>query len=162
MSLGFTAEKLRAVGVETVGVVGTPLERARRYFRYRSPRYPVGADGDMVTHRAFGVPRSEFTQELVRLVGQKMDALASEEGLAARLGEGWQALDRADGIDSVEHGRDYQRHRGQRTAQFLIDRDGVIRWANIECARDGLEGLERFPSEAELLNAARALPTSDR
>jgi hypothetical protein len=155
VSLGLTAEKLRAMGVETVGVVGTPLERARRYFRYRPPRYPVGADGDMVTHRAFGVPRSEFTQELVQLVTQKIDALASEEGLAARPGGGWQALDRADGIDTAEHGTDFQRHRGQRRAQFLIDRDGVIRWSNTECARDGLEGLERFPSEEELLEVAR-------
>jgi len=39
--------------------------------------------------------------------------------------------------------------------QFLIDRDGMIRWANIECAREGLPGLGKFPTVEELLPAAQ-------
>ena len=42
---------------------------------------------------------------------------------------------------------------------FLVDRDGIVRWANIECATEGLAGLGKFPSEADLLAAARALRT---
>ncbi len=38
MQLGTTQEKLKAVGVETVAVVNTPLERARLYFKYRPAR----------------------------------------------------------------------------------------------------------------------------
>jgi hypothetical protein len=38
-----------------------------------------------------------------------------------------------------------------------LNRQGVIRWSNIETERDGLEGLDRFPSDEELLAAARAL-----
>jgi hypothetical protein len=34
----------------------------------------------------------------------------------------------------------------QLSGQFLIDRSGIIRWANIECAREGPAGLGKFPS----------------
>lgn len=157
MSLGLTAEKLRAVGVETVGVVGTAADRARRYFRYRPLRYPVGADPELTTHRAFGVPRSAMTEEIGQVVVPRMDELARESGLAVPPGGGWDAVDRQDGVERTDYTSDLERHQVQFTAQFLLDRAGVIRWANIECARDGLEGLDRMPTDAEFLAAARAL-----
>ncbi|MBI2494785.1 MAG: hypothetical protein HYV94_22155 [Candidatus Rokubacteria bacterium] len=157
MSLGLTAEKLRAVGVETVGVVATAVDRARRYFRYRPPRYPVGADPELATHRAFGVPRPAMSEEILQVVVPRMDELARDSGLAAPPGGGWDALDRQDGIDRNDYASDIERHQVQLTAQFLLDRDGVIRWANIECGRDGLEGLDRLPTDEEFLAAARAL-----
>ena len=46
----------------------------------------------------------------------------------------------------------------QTTGQFLIDRDGIVRWANIECAKEGVAGVGKFPSEEEILRAARSLP----
>ena len=46
----------------------------------------------------------------------------------------------------------------QLRGQFLIDRDGIVRWANIECAAEGFAGVGEFPSEEEILTAARALP----
>ena len=157
MSLGLTAEKLRAVSVETVGVVGTAVDRARRYFRYRPLRYPVGADPELATHRAFGVPRSNMTEEVLQAIIPRVNELARESGLAAPPGGGWDALDRQDGIDRTDYASDTERHQVQFIAQFLLDRDGVIRWTNIECARDGLEGLDRFPTDEEFLAAARAL-----
>jgi hypothetical protein len=39
--------------------------------------------------------------------------------------------------------------------QFLIDREGIVRWANIECAKEGLAGVGKFPSTDEILAAAR-------
>lgn len=155
MSLGRTAQRLRQAGIETVGVIGSPLDRARPYFRIRPPGYPVGADGDLVTHRAFGVPRTEITEAIVDVIKDKVDGLARDAGVAAPPGEGWPTLDRVDGIDPVEHGADIERHQVQFTAQFLIDRDGIVRWVNVECAREGLAGLDRFPTDAELLEAAR-------
>jgi len=38
VQLGTTQDKLRALGVETMAVVNTPLERARLYFKYRPAR----------------------------------------------------------------------------------------------------------------------------
>jgi hypothetical protein len=35
----------------------------------------------------------------------------------------------------------------------------MICWTNIECAREDLAGLGRFPTHEELLAAVRALPT---
>jgi hypothetical protein len=157
VSLGVTAEKLREAGVETVAVVATPVDRARRYFHYRPPRCLVGADPELNTHRAFRVPRCELTDEFVRTITARVDGLARDEGLEAQPGGGSAALDRHDRIDSGEHLPDFQRHQVQFIAQFLLDRAGVIRWANIECEQDGLEGLDRFPTEEELLAAARAL-----
>lgn len=157
MSLGTTAGKLRAAGVETVAVVATPVDRARRYFRYRPPRCLVGADPEVVTHRAFGVPYQPVTDELMAVVTARADGLAREAGLTVPAGEGWPALDRTDGIELAEHVADMQRHQAQLTAQFLIGADGIVRWTNIECELDGLDGLDRFPSEDELLEAARIL-----
>jgi hypothetical protein len=43
----------------------------------------------------------------------------------------------------------------QMKGQFLIDRDGIIRWANIECGgKEGLAGVGKFPSQDELVHAA--------
>lgn len=152
-----TAPKLRAAGVEMIGVVGTAADRARRYFRYRPPRYPVAADPDLVSHRAFGVPRTGFNDELYQIVSARLEGLAREAGLNPPPGGAWEALDRADGIETREFQADLERHQAQFTAQFLIDREGVVRWTNVECAREGLEGLDRFPTDEELLEAARAL-----
>jgi hypothetical protein len=73
-------------------------------------------------------------------------------------GQAYAAINRLDGFEKVEtDDTDLQRHQAQLTGQFLLDRDGVVRWANIECARDGLAGIDRFPTEEELMAAARAL-----
>ena len=61
MQLGATQEKLRGLGVETLAVINTPVERARLYFRHRPTRAVLLADPDAATHRAFGVPEIELT-----------------------------------------------------------------------------------------------------
>jgi hypothetical protein len=140
-----------------IGVVGTAAERARRYFNYRKPRYPVAADPDLASHRAFGVPHTAFTEEIARIATTNIDALARESGHNVPVGGGWALLDREDEIQPNEFAADLERHQAQFTGQFLIDRDGVIRWSNIEAEREGLEALDRFPSDEELIAAARAL-----
>ena len=49
--------------------------------------------------------------------------------------------------------RDMESTFTQLKGQFLIDRDGVVQWAHIEC-QDGLSGLSKFPSHDELIDAA--------
>src|SRR3984893_7833105 len=56
VQLGTTQDKLKALGVETMAVVNTPLERARLYFKYRPARVLLAADPEAATHRAFRVP----------------------------------------------------------------------------------------------------------
>jgi hypothetical protein len=45
----------------------------------------------------------------------------------------------------------------QLVGQFLLDRDGVIRWVNIEGAREGVAGVGKFPTDEEFLAAARQI-----
>ena len=50
--------------------------------------------------------------------------------------------------------REYETTFTQMKGQFLIDRDGIVRWSHIECGTEGLAGLGKFPSHDELLRAA--------
>ena len=47
------------------------------------------------------------------------------------------------------------RHGAQMIGQFLIDRDGIVRWVNIEGAKEGLAGLESSRADDEFLAAAQ-------
>ena len=49
------------------------------------------------------------------------------------------------------------RYGGQMIGQFLVDREGIVRWVNIEGAKEGLAGLEKFPTDEEFLDATRQL-----
>src|SRR5246127_3987276 len=54
---------LREKGVESLVVVNTPIERARLYFRYHPlPNLLAAADPERTSHRAFGLPNLEFTE----------------------------------------------------------------------------------------------------
>src|ERR1700738_254642 len=55
---------LREKGIDVLTVVNTPIERARLYFRYRPmPNLLAAADPERASHRAFGLPNLEFTQD---------------------------------------------------------------------------------------------------
>ena len=84
--------------------------------------------------------------------------LARDLRLPVPEGSAHEAIDRLDGYETTDGDQaDLQRHQAQFTAQFLVDRDGIVRWANVECARDGLAGIDKFPTDEEILAAARAL-----
>ncbi len=152
------AEKLQKLGVETLAIVATDPERAHLYFRFRPPRCRVGADPYLKTHRAYGVPQSEWTPELTEAVQHKYASLTRDLQLEVPGSEAKAAINRIDGFEPTESDRaDMQRHQVQFVGQFLLDRDGVARWVDIECAREGPAGVEKFPTEEEILAAARAL-----
>jgi len=152
------AEKLSTIGVATVAVIATPPERARLYFRYRPPRIPVASDGDLVIHRAYGLPNVEMTPEVWGTVEGLLDGLVRQEGVRETGAAGWAELDRREGFEWTDTDMaDRVRHQVQLTGQFLIDREGIVRWSNIEGAQDGLAGLEKFPTEEDILAAAALL-----
>ena len=78
------ADRLRAIGIETVGVVATAPERARLYFRLRPSRYPLGAYPDLITHRAYGLPVIERNDEATEMVERAAQRLAAELHIEAR------------------------------------------------------------------------------
>jgi hypothetical protein len=118
----------------------------------------MAADPDLRTHRAFGLPNTAMTPEIWGAVEGKAGELAARLRVPVQSGQAYATIDRLDGFEKVEtDDADMQYQQAQLTGQFLLDRDGVVRWTNIECARDGLAGLERFPTDEELIAAARAL-----
>ncbi len=99
-----------------------------------------------------------MTPEIWEAVEGKANDLARDLRVPVQSGQAYAAINGLDGFERVTtDDTDLQRHRIQFTGQFLLDRDGVVRWARIECARDGLAGLDRFPTDEELMAAARAL-----
>ena len=162
--LGMTRRKLQALDVEVLAIVATKPERARMYFRFRPVGVPLAADPDLVTHRAYGVPNQPMTSEILQVVGFKYVELARELKIPATdLAEIRSALCRQDGFEPLEaeqvDRRDWsQRYGAQFIGQFLVDREGIVRWVSIEGATEGLGGMEKFPTDEEFLAAARALP----
>jgi peroxiredoxin len=158
VQLGGTQEKLRDLGVETLGVVATELDNAKLYFKYRPARVALAADPDLVTHRAFGLPRKQVDDELMKAyesVPVNPTGDLPEPLPLAQLGP---LLDRADGFErSPADLRDIERQWPQAKGQFLIDRDGIVRWANVESASDGIEKVGKFPTDDELLAAAGSI-----
>src|SRR5689334_23908641 len=51
--MGPTESKLKAVGVEALGIVASRPENARLHFKYRPTRLRLAADPALSTHRAY-------------------------------------------------------------------------------------------------------------
>jgi peroxiredoxin len=169
MQLARVEPALRAAGVETLAVINTPLERARMYFRYRPTPVVLLSDPDCRTHRAFGVPRIEFLPDDSREEPEWPSRASMAQFEAARVNptgelaeptqpmaanpilnakDGFE-LDQADEAIFAEHGTQLAGH-------FLVDRAGIVGWAQIE-ALDGPNSLCIFPSAAEIVAAAGRL-----
>ena len=168
MQLGTTQEKLKAVGVETMAVVNTPLARARLYFKYRPSRVLLTADPEAATHRLFGVPagvlvekesEASWSQGTVTM-GQMQAALLNPTGELPEPQNPFVAmeiLNQRDGFEVTEiDGQIAAAHGMQLAGHFLIDRDGIIRWLQIEAA-ERIGDLSKFPSDEEIVAAARSL-----
>ena len=158
MLLGKTAEKLKEAGVQTLAVVASSAERARLFFRFRPVRFPVGADPDLITHRAYGLPQLAVTPELMQAIDSGAADLARELRLNVPAEGALAAIEGLDGYARTEaDAADFQRHQAQLVGQFLVDGAGIVRWTNIECQRDGLAGIDKFPTDEELLAVARTV-----
>ena len=157
--------KLNPAGVEILGVVNTTLDRARLYFKYRPARMPLGADPGASTHRAYGVPEFQVADTsqwplrttLDELMGLRVNP-TGELPEALPVPEAAAELNRREGFQPTEvDGQIAATHGGQLDGYFLLDRDGIVRWAHIE-AGQRMADLGKFPTEADILAAARTLP----
>ena len=128
MLLGKTAEKLKEAGVQTLAVVATEAQRARLFFRFRPVRFPVGADPDLLTHRAYGLPQLAVTPELVQAINSGAADLARELRLNVPAEGALAAIEGLDGYARTEaDAADFQRHQAQLVGQFLVDGKGIVR-----------------------------------
>ena len=128
---------LRDKGIECLSVVNTPADRARLYLRYHPvPDLIAAADPERTSYRAFGLPNLEFTENETRwpyMVGA--DIAASMRVKIPELPEpvdpaqAAEALNTKDGYEIMEADqRMAATGTGQLFGQFLIDRDGIVRW----------------------------------
>ena len=148
---------LAALGVETVAVMNTQPERARLYFRYHPTPVVVLADPEARTHRAFAVPSFEVDEMVAAALAEARINPAGELSRPLAPLEANAVLNTRDGFELTEADQAIvQANPAQLTGHFLIDRNGIVRWATLE-AEEGLSGIGKFPTPADLLGAARAL-----
>lgn len=151
------------MGVDTLVIIEDRLEPVRRYFRMRPPRVPVAVDEPRATYRSYGVPLPTYSPEYK----QQRESLpinpTGELPAPMSLVEGQKILNDRDKMGESEVAqevlkqllpRDFAMHVGH----FLLDRDGIVRWTHIETPADDLSHWGRFPTDQELVAAARGLP----
>ena len=168
VQLGTTQDKLKAMGVETMAVVNTPLERARLYFKYRPARVLLTADPEATTHRSFGVPagvlvekESEASWAQGKVTMGQLQAVrinpTGELPAAENPFVAMEILNKQEGFELTEIDQQIAAAHGlQLGGHFLLDRNGIVRWRYIEAA-ERLEDLSKFPSDEEIVAAARGL-----
>ena len=160
---------LQAMGVETLAVINTPLERARLYFRYQPTPVTLLCDPDCRTHRAFGVPRATFLPEDSSERPEWPTRTTMEQFGAARINptgelpeplqpmEANVVLNAKDGFELDETDQAILANHGtQLVGHFLVDAVGRVGWAQIE-ARDGPNSLGTFPGATEIIAAVGSL-----
>jgi peroxiredoxin len=154
--------ELREKGVGSLTVVNTPIERARLYFRYHPmPNLLAASDPERASHRAFGLPNLEFTQDetnwpykvamavakdmRVDIPGElpgPMDPMAAGEILNKR--DHYELTEADEQMMATGH--------GQLVGQFLLDRQGIVRWSFTEVPEGG-RYMFGAPNPQELMSA---------
>jgi peroxiredoxin len=158
-----TSDRLKSLGVDALAIVGTDVDNARVYFKYRPSRMAVGADPQLTTHRSYRVPRPELTTEMMAAMSKIYINPTGELPAPLPIPEAGPALAALDGYQPTPTDkRDQERSFPQLKGQFLIDWDGVVRWAHIECGSEGLAGLGKFPTQDDLLGAAAIVVGSSK
>ena len=154
---------LREKGVESLAVVNTPVERARLYFRYHPiPDLLAASDPARASHRAFGLPIIEFTQnetDWPRKVGMD-EVMTMRVDMPDELPEpmdpptAGDLLSKKDGYEITEADRQVSlAGHMQLVGHFLLDREGVVRWSFTEVEQEG-RNICRALNPEELMSAA--------
>jgi peroxiredoxin len=154
---------LREKGVESLVVVNTPIERAKLYFRYHPlPNLLAASDPERTSHRAFGLPTLEYTENenewprkvaMNTIMSMRMDMPELPEPMNP-----FAAVEHLNAKDGYEITKDDERMlatgaNGQLFGQFLLDRDGIVRWRFTEVPEGG-RLMFGAPSPQELMSAA--------
>jgi peroxiredoxin len=151
---------LREQGVESLTVVNTPIERARLYLRYHPLPLLAAADPERTSHRAFGLPNLEFTEN--ETAWPYKVSMAQASGLQVDLPElpgpmgsfaAAEFLGKKDGYEMTEADQQMSATgHGQLVGQFLLDREGIVRWSFTEVPEGG-RYMFQGPNAQELMSA---------
>ena len=158
--MGVSSDSLKSLGVDSLAIVGTDLDNARLYFKFRPTRMALGADPQLTTHHSYGVPRPELTPVLMQTMQMTRINPTGELPEPLPMPEANAVLTALDGHrNTATDQRDFETKFPQLKGQFLIDRDGIVQWAHIECRNEGLSGFGKFPSHDELMTVANVVVT---
>jgi peroxiredoxin len=154
--IGAIEGKLKAEGIEALGIVATSPENAKLYFKFRPTRLRLAADPELMTHRAYGLPKPAPTPEFMQAMQTVRVNPFGDLPEPRPIAEVVDTVAKADGYALNDRDKvDMERQWPQLKGQFLIDRDGIVRWAHIECATEGPAGIGKMPSADEIIAAAR-------
>jgi len=155
--LGAQQPALAELGIETVAILNAQPDRARLYFRYHPTPVVLLADPEARTHRAFAVPSFEVDAVVAAALATTRINPTGELAEPLPPLEANVVLNARDGFELTEADQAIiQGNPAQLAGHFLIDRNGVIRWARVEAVR-GLGDIGKFPTPAEISSAARSL-----
>jgi peroxiredoxin len=156
--MGATEGKLKGAGVETLAVVATTPENARLYFKFRPTTLRLASDPELTIHRAYGLPKPASTPEFAKSLETTRINPTGEFREPVPVMEAAISMAKADGyVENPTDKAEMERQWPQLKGQFLIDREGIVRWANVECAGEGIAGIGKFPTAEEVIAAARLL-----
>jgi peroxiredoxin len=161
--MGLLREKLLQLGVDALAIVASKVDHARLYFRYHPSRIPLAADPKMTVLRAFSVPKPPVTPQLLEKFRTTLVDPFSELVTPVPITEIATTLNERDGYDmnATDWEELEQQWRWdlatQLMARFLIDREGIVRWVDIEGGGQGMAGIGKLATDDELFAAVRAL-----
>lgn len=166
--LDLIRKRLDALGVATLAVVNTPVERARLYFRNSRSGVRLGADADAVTHRRYTVPEVDIVELAARTTAWPHQTTI-EEFMSQRINptgempaavnpiESNDVLNAQDGFRmTADDERVRDRHGTLLIGHFLIDRDGLIGWRFLEAEATPAD-IGRLPIPDQIISAATAI-----
>ena len=139
-------EELRTAGIALVGIVIASPERARQYFGHFPPCFPIGAAPDRATHQAYGVPEMIRTPETRQATERRAAEILRDLGLEAEPGQAAMVFRRADGFEMTADDQAEWQRPLLRVGYFLINRDGLIRWARVDTSPTPLPKVEDLVS----------------
>ena len=166
--LDLIRRRLDPLGVATLAVVNTPVERARLYFRNTRTGVRLGADVDARIHRAYAVPQIEIVTPAAR-TGPWPHQTTIDEFLSHRINptgelpaavnpfESNDALNAKDGFQLTREDEQVRERTGTLlVGHFLIDRAGMIGWRYLEGEASPAD-IGRFPTPDQIVAAATAV-----
>ena len=133
-------------GITLVGIVVASPERARQYFRHFPPCFPIGAAPDCAIHRAYGLPEVVRPADSHQIVESEVSELLRASGVPFEPGQALDVFAKSDGFEMTSADDAEWRRPLQKTGDFLIGCDSVIRWARFDII------LTVFPKVADLIS----------
>jgi len=127
----------------------------------------LAADPDAATHRTFGVPaiaviedESAASRPRSATLGQLQATQVNPTGelpAPQNVFAAMETLNQRDGFEPTEIDQQIvAAHGTQLAGHFLVDREGIVRWLQVEAA-ERIGDLAKFPDDEEILRAARRL-----